>query len=171
MNNRIVIIAYLASFAVAFILYKIFIPVLKKVKLGQKILEIGPNWHKAKEGTPLMGGLFFITSTLLIVIVLYFSGAYNGTNIFFPINLCFIILNAAIGFIDDYVKLFKKRNKGLKARQKLFLQFIVTGAYLASLRWFNCIDTKLSIPFIGQNIDLGIFYYIIISLIIVYIIN
>jgi len=171
MNYTTVIIAYIASFAVAFLLYKIFIPVLRKVKLGQKILEIGPNWHKSKEGTPLMGGLFFITAMLMIVLALYFGGAYGTTSIFFPINLCFIILNAGIGFIDDYVKLFKKRNKGLKARHKLLLQFIVTGAYLASLRWFDCIDTKLAIPFSDINIDFGIFYYIIIALIIIYMIN
>lgn len=171
MSYGITVVAFTASFLIAFILYKIFIPILRKIKLGQRILEIGPNWHKAKEGTPLMGGLFFITATLLTVAALYLSGAYNKTSIFFPINLCFVILNAGIGYIDDYVKLFKKRNRGLRARHKLLLQFAVTGAYLASLKLFDCIDTALTIPFIGRTVDLGAFYYILTALIIIYMIN
>lgn len=165
------IIAFIASFLVALVLYKIFIPVFRKIKLGQKILEIGPNWHKCKEGTPTMGGLFFITSALLIIFVLYIAGAFGRPGIFFPINLCFVTLNALIGFVDDYVKLFKKRNKGLRGRQKLLFQFLVTGGYLASLKAFDLINTVIDIPFTGKTLDLGVFYYIIVALVIIYIIN
>ena len=59
------------------ILLRIFIPVLKSVKLGQKILDIGPRWHKSKEGTPTMGGLIFIIPTILSVLFLYFRGSLN----------------------------------------------------------------------------------------------
>ncbi len=171
MSYGIVFISFAASFIIAFILYKLFIPILRKVKLGQKILEIGPNWHKSKEGTPLMGGLFFITATLVTVLAVYFGGAFSEVGIFFPINLCFIILNAGIGFIDDYIKLFKKRNRGLRARTKLMLQFAVTGAYLASLKWFGLINTELKIPFIEKYVDFGTFYYVAAALIIIYMIN
>jgi phospho-N-acetylmuramoyl-pentapeptide-transferase len=171
MNYITPAVAFIASFCVAFVLYKIFIPILRRVKLGQKILEIGPNWHKCKEGTPIMGGLFFITATLLITLALYAGGAFGSLSIFFPINLIFIILNALIGFVDDYVKLFKKRNRGLRGRHKLVLQFIVTGAYLATLKAFDLISTSIDIPFADTSVDLGVFYYIIISLVIVYIIN
>ena len=61
------------SFAVSAVLLKVFIPVLRKVKLGQKILEIGPSWHKCKEGTPVLGGLFFILSTLVAFAVWHFA--------------------------------------------------------------------------------------------------
>ena len=53
------------SFVIIAVLLKIFIPILKKAKLGQKILEIGPNWHKSKEGTPTMGGLFFMIGIII----------------------------------------------------------------------------------------------------------
>ena len=52
--------AFVVAFVISAALLKIFIPILRKAKLGQKILEIGPSWHKCKEGTPTMGGLFFI---------------------------------------------------------------------------------------------------------------
>ena len=65
-----------AAFLVCALLLRIFIPVLRKVKLGQKILEIGPSWHKSKEGTPIMGGLFFsIAITAAAVVFSLLSGA------------------------------------------------------------------------------------------------
>ncbi len=171
MNYLGLILSFGISFAISLLLYIIFIPVLRRVKLGQKILEIGPKWHKSKEGTPTMGGLFFITAMALTVGGLYLSGTFDKTGIFFPINLCFAILNAAIGFVDDYVKLFKKRNEGLTVVQKLVLQVTVTAAYLASLRLTGCINTVIPLPFSGQTVDLGWFYYVLIGVIIVYIIN
>ena len=71
MNNcQIVAMITLAvSLILGVILYKIFIPLLRKVKLGQKILEIGPSWHKCKEGTPNLGGLFFIIASVVAYLV------------------------------------------------------------------------------------------------------
>ena len=62
------IAAFAFTFAVTVVLARIFIPVLKSIKMGQKILDIGPRWHKGKEGTPTMGGLFFIAASLIPVI-------------------------------------------------------------------------------------------------------
>lgn len=165
------IAAFVTSFLVSLLLYKYFIPKLRKVKLGQKILEVGPNWHKCKEGTPTMGGLFFIFAMFVSVLVMWALGVFKNMGIFFPINICFVFFNAAIGFIDDYVKLFKKRNKGLTASQKMTLQILVTVAYLVALKASNCIDTTLSIPFTSDYVNIGIFYYIIIGIAIVYIVN
>ncbi len=171
MNTLDLVIAFLVSFAVSFALYKIFIPLLRKVKLGQKILEIGPNWHKCKEGTPVMGGLFFITGMVVSIAVMALVGKLNAKNSFFVINICFALLNAAIGFIDDYVKLFKKRNEGLTPLQKLVLQFITAASYLYVLAKCGLITTVLNVPFSSSTVDLGIFYYIIVCVVIVYIIN
>ncbi len=171
MNFKSAAFAFGLSFLIAFVLFKVFIPVLRRVKLGQKILEIGPTWHKNKEGTPLMGGLMFITATLVTVAVAGVAGAFDGVGLFFPINLVFAMLNAAIGFVDDYVKLFKKRNRGLGVKQKLFLQFSITGLYLAALRWTDCITTEVALPFAGKTVDLGSFYYVIVIILAVYMIN
>ena len=60
-----IVLPMAGSFLLSALLLKLFIPVLRKVKLGQKILEIGPSWHRCKEGTPVLGGLFFLLSTLV----------------------------------------------------------------------------------------------------------
>ena len=111
MNQYVVAaLAAVMSLVAGVILYKVFIPVLRKVKLGAVILEVGPNWHKSKAGTPIMGGVIFIISTAAAFFTAYFvlmDGAFTPRVI---INSCMLLANAAIGFIDDYVKLFKKRN-------------------------------------------------------------
>lgn len=165
------------SFAIGVILYKIFIPLLRKVKLGQKILEIGPSWHKSKEGTPNLGGVIFILSMLaaLVASVLIFGYAIKPPLCFdnaFAAMLIFVLFalsQGIIGFVDDYVKLFKKRNKGLSATQKLILQFLTTAAYLFANAYFMDADTAIDTPW--GELELGIFYYVLMLLAIVYIIN
>ena len=160
------------SFLISTVLLKLFIPVLRKVKLGQKILEIGPSWHKSKEGTPVLGGLFFLLST-----VLAFAGwlLFSGTKPDPQLGSIAILalLSALTGFIDDYIKLFKKRNKGLTGKQKLLLQFLIAGAFLA-YRAFVCkSDTSVNLfGLFGQDsVDLGWFYYLLMLFVIVYVIN
>ncbi len=166
------------AFIIGVILYKIFIPLLRKVKLGQKILEIGPSWHKSKEGTPNLGGLIFIFAMIVAVIVgfvcleVYFvpnNGVFRKGFTATLIFLLFALSQGVIGFVDDYVKLFKKRNKGLSATQKLILQFFTTGAFLFARAYFLDADTAITTPW--GNLELGIFYYVIMLLAIVYIIN
>ncbi len=182
-------IAAVIALILGVVLYKIFIPLLRKVKLGQKILEIGPSWHKSKEGTPNLGGLFFIIACLVglaaSIVLLKIQGMphfKNGiadldeygmfsemlikTAVLFGLALS----QAIIGFIDDYVKLFKKRNKGLSAIQKLILQFVTAAGYLFAGAYLLGADTVIDFPW-GASIDLGIFYYFIMLIAIVYIIN
>ena len=96
-----------------------FIPVLKSIKMGQKILDIGPRWHKSKEGTPTMGGLFFLVPMVIIGAAL----AFLKKEPILVAHLVFLLANGAIGFADDYVKFFKKQNEGLTPPQKMVLQF------------------------------------------------
>ena len=159
------------AFLITVFLIWAFRPLLVKAKLGQRILEIGPNWHKSKEGTPLMGGVFFGFAILLSTVVVLLSDILEGTQKKLVLCLAFILLHSFIGFIDDYIKMFKKRNKGLTAWGKLILQFAVTAAFLAALGVFGLNTTELYIPGLDTYIDLGIMYYIIMLLLIVYIIN
>lgn len=164
-------LAFVVSLVITAVLLKVFIPVLRKVKLGQKILEIGPNWHKSKEGTPTMGGLFFITGIAVSVLVFGLPDAIKSGDYTIAVNLGFAVLTGAVGFIDDYVKLFKKQNKGLSPSQKMALLIVTSAAYLWVMNAMGKIDTKISIPLTDIQIELGVFYYIIAILVMVYLIN
>ena len=161
------ILSAVFTFVVTVVLARIFIPVLKSIKMGQKILDIGPRWHKGKEGTPTMGGLFFIAASFLPVI----ASAIWKSNFGLLIHYLFVFFNGMIGFIDDYVKFFKKQNAGLSAKQKLVLQFALTGVYLAVLHFTGNLSTVVSLPFTNTGFDLGIFYYIILLVGIVFTVN
>lgn len=131
-------------------------------RVGQKILDIGPNWHKAKEGTPFMGGLGFILSTLLVMAVFFIVKAIGGTSSDY-IPLCLTIVyavsNGAIGFVDDYCKLLKKENEGLTSKQKLFLQIVVATAYVTVMSYTGNLSTDLHVPFTDLYLHLGWLFY------------
>ena len=161
------IAALVFTFLATVVLARVFIPVLKSIKMGQKILDIGPRWHKGKEGTPTMGGLFFIAASILPVI----AYALWKRDLILVIHYLFVLFNGMIGFVDDYVKFFKKQNAGLSAIQKLVLQFLVTGAYLLALYFADGLSTVISLPFTSATLDLGVFYYIILLVGIVFTVN
>ena len=162
------------SFIITAVIGKYLIPFLHKLKFGQTILDIGPNWHKNKQGTPTMGGIMFIIGIVIATSagVLLYSASHGGVDsvgIHVFIGLIFALLNGGIGFIDDYVKVVKKRNLGLTAKQKLVLQFLSAAIYLF-LMWLCKDDTCILVPFVGY-VDLGFFYYIIMAVVMVGIIN
>lgn len=159
------ILGALIGFVITVVLCKIFIPILRKVKLGQKILEIGPSWHKCKEGTPTMGGVFFIVGILVAAGIFVIPACIKDGKWAMLLHIGFALFNGLIGLVDDYVKLFKKRNKGLTAIQKLVLQFGSAGLYLFGVDRLAGIDTTLF------GINLGFFYYIILLVAIVYFVN
>lgn len=157
--------ALIASISVCFvftvILAKIFIPVLKSIKMGQKILDIGPRWHKSKEGTPTMGGIFFIIPAVVFgAIASVYLKEYTML-----IHVLFILSNALIGFVDDYVKFFKKQNAGLTPMQKMILQFASAGIYVFTLSYFGLIDTVIKLPFADVSFELSLPVYCIIAVV------
>lgn len=143
------------------ILATVFIPVLKSVKMGQKILDIGPRWHKSKEGTPTIGGLFFLVPILGIGVILSFT----EKEPLLLVHLAFLLANAAIGFVDDYVKFFKKQNEGLTPPQKMVLQFAAATAYVFALKTFGVIDTVLRLPFSENVWELPLPVYLVLAII------
>lgn len=168
------IIAMLLTFIITVIAARILIPILKSKKMGQKILDIGPRWHKSKEGTPTMGGLTFIigvTITFLILMLIPFVRDSLNGNLKILITLCMALLNGVIGCIDDWAKFSKKQNEGLTARQKMFLQLLVAGAYLFIMTLTDNITTAVYIPFIAVELELGWFYYVFALILITGIIN
>jgi len=159
MKDLSAIIAAFSAFAVTALLGYIVIPYLRKLKFGQTILDIGPNWHKEKQGTPTMGGIMTILGVLFALALTFGISAISGGRFAFDLKdsrrlITFIagiimaLCMALIGFIDDYIKVVKKRNLGLTAKQKTFLQLLVSAAYLASLA-LSGMDTTY-IPFVGE---------------------
>lgn len=159
MDNFIPIITALSAFLITAVLGIPFIPYLKKLKYGQTILEEGPKWHKSKEGTPTMGGImivagFIVSIVIAFVISLITSGSFSGElkvpkkATIFVAGIIFALLCGFIGFIDDYIKVVKKRNLGLTAKQKTAMQLFASLAYLVTLAICGVHETWL--PFIGN---------------------
>ena len=142
---------------------RILIPILRSRKLGQKILDIGPRWHKGKEGTPTMGGIGFILASLSVTAVFFIVHGVRGDSadyIPLALTLAYAVANGAVGFVDDYVKLIVKReNEGLTARQKLILQLALAAAYVCVMAYTGNLSTAVPIPFTDLTVELGWFYY------------
>lgn len=167
-------IIVVASFAVTAVFTHFIIPILKGKKAGQHILEIGPSWHQSKEGTPTMGGIAFIMAILLCLVGISVFYAIRGNQkelIPLALTLGLAVLNGLIGFFDDFCKLMKKQNQGLKAYQKFTLQVLAAVLYLLVMRLTGQIDTLLSIPFTDLRVELGFVYYVFALLTIVGIVN
>ncbi|MBQ8696440.1 MAG: phospho-N-acetylmuramoyl-pentapeptide-transferase, partial [Clostridia bacterium] len=151
------------TFLLTVLVLKRLIPWLKSMKMGQKILDIGPRWHKSKEGTPTMGGLAFIGAMSVTVTAAVAVGIVSGAlETYAELIVTFImaLLSGVIGMIDDSAKLRKKQNEGLTASQKFLLQLILAGGYIFAMSMVGGITTELYIPFIGVSLELGILYYV-----------
>ena len=153
------ILSVLLSFAVTVLLSKKFIPVLISKKMNQPIYEIGPRWHKSKAGTPTMGGIFFISAILLTMAVLSFFAVDKEMLLPLWLTLAMATLFACVGLVDDYAKLIKKQNEGLKAYQKFLLQLVVASLYVGMMCALGYMDTVIPIPFTEMEWDLGIAFY------------
>ncbi len=167
-------VTLICVFALSTLFTRMIIPKLKSMKLGQTILDIGPRWHKNKEGTPTMGGLAFISACLLIIaamIIPIMKFTDNGTPKILIISVLFAALNGAIGIIDDMTKFKNHRNEGLSALQKYLLQLVISSAYLFAMSCFGNMTTTLHIPFTSTYIELGFVYYVFALFILTGIIN
>ncbi len=168
------LISLLSAFVLTAVILRFLIPYLKSKKMGQKILDIGPRWHKSKEGTPTMGGLSFLIAISLVCATL-FTVLYAKTDdrtLLFPVMcLIFAILNSVIGMIDDRTKFAKNKNEGLLSWQKYLLQLIVAVLFVAAASRFGYINTYMYLPFFNKFVDLGFFYYIIAVILITGVVN
>lgn len=163
----VAVVSFLISFGLGFAV----IPWLKKIKFGQNILlEDGPVWHKSKQGTPTMGGILFIISTVFSVAAVLITDKILGGNLFagetavpdkMKVKLVSAVILALgfgiIGFADDYIKVVKKRNLGLTIMQKSIAQLVLMIGYLVTL-YINGL-TYMKIPFVGA-VELKWFFWI-----------
>ncbi|MBE6674167.1 MAG: phospho-N-acetylmuramoyl-pentapeptide-transferase [Ruminococcaceae bacterium] len=171
---RVYLISLGLTFICTVLLTKMIIPLLTKKRIGQKILDIGPNWHKAKEGTPTMGGIAFILASIIsfVAIMLIFGKALDKRDLFCLINVfAYGVLNCLVGLIDDIAKYRKAKNEGLTPAGKLALQSICAILFLIAMGITVGVSTTVKIPFTDIELEIGFFYYILSFLILCGIVN
>ncbi len=150
------------SFGLAALLGRWVIPWLHRLKFGQTIREVGPSWHEKKQGTPTMGGLLFITGFTVAALVAValaallspaglFDSPYEAAGSWAGLGLA--LGCGLIGFLDDFIKVVKKRNLGLTAWQKLLMQLTLSAAYAVVMYAYG--NGVFYIPFVGA-VDWGI---------------
>ena len=154
---KIILLAFILSSILSVIFGAIFIPILRKFKARQTVLKYVET-HKGKNGTPTMGGLFFIVSSCIIFIAL---GGLNGR--IGVVSLCIGLAFMVVGFIDDFIKIKFKRKEGLTAIQKILFQTSI--AVLAGVFAYLNGLTIFYVPFTKTTIDLGVFSILLIVLI------
>jgi phospho-N-acetylmuramoyl-pentapeptide-transferase len=143
------------AFIISVLLGILIIPALRRMKFGQSIREEGPKAHQKKAGTPTMGGLIFIGSIILSTLAMAYINDVLTTQ---TIVLLLILVGfGIIGFLDDFIIVVLKRNLGLTSIQKLIGQIIVAVAAFFLLK-LGPFDTAVQIPFVGIELELGIFY-------------
>ena len=134
---------------------RLLIPVLRALKAGQSIREVGPTWHNYKAGTPMMGGLMFIFATIVVLLCNAFTMEEYSALYVLVLALCF----GFIGFLDDFTKLKYKRNLGLTSIQKAMLQMAVSAIFLYVM-YKSGMNTNLYIPFLNVSFELHPILYI-----------
>ena len=165
------ITVFLIAVCATFAIEKRLIPVLSR-KAQQPIYEGGPKWHSKKSGTPTMGGVAFLISVsiaMLICAIVLLLGKQAELVLSIAISQIYAALNACVGIIDDMKKLHRKQNQGLTPLGKLGLQFILAVLFLLARRFI--LNDGTSVYFAFGEIDLGAFYYPIAIVILLGIIN
>lgn len=150
------LISMAVAFLVTVVVAPVMIPWLHRLKFGQQILEDGPVWHKKKQGTPTMGGMTFIFGIVIASVVALLVKFDAHLLMMLVISLGF----GLIGFIDDYIKVVKKRNLGLTAWQKLILQALFSVIYVWVLNKTGDLNTEIIVPFINKSIAMPWWLYI-----------
>lgn len=150
------ILAAVVAAAVVLITGPFLIPKLHQLKFGQSIREEGPKSHQAKSGTPTMGGMMIILGLVVGALV---AGQWS---VELGLALFIVLGHFVIGFVDDYIKVVRKHNLGLKAKQKLLGQIIMA----AMVAYFGNLPTDLWVPFVG-NVELGSFFYVLLFFVLV----
>ncbi|MEF9879271.1 MAG: phospho-N-acetylmuramoyl-pentapeptide-transferase [Clostridia bacterium] len=145
------------------------LPILRKLKFGQTIYELGPQTHKTKQGTPTMGGLMFAAVTCIVALLVH--GTWYGKDDFILALVGVSLLSMLVGFVDDYIKVVKKRNLGLIWWQKIIGQVLVAVGFSLYCYLNPMVGSKILIPFFNVEWDLGVFYVPLMACVMIFMIN
>ena len=154
MNTAAILVGLGISLLVCVVLTPILIPMLIRLKFGQEIREEGPAWHAKKSGTPTMGGISIIAAVVFALIVAGIAYSFHLHTLVCMILGAFFF--GVVGFVDDYIKVVKKRNLGLTSKQKFLAQTAVSVLVTVYAINTGVIDSQIIIPFIKIPVNLGI---------------
>jgi len=149
-----IIISLLSALFIPIVAMPIFIKIQKKYKIGQRIRQEGPDLHQHKSGTPTMGGIVILFSVFISLLI--FHPEDKAVYVVFLLFCGF----GFVGFLDDFIKYYKGRSLGLKARSKIVLQLAICFIFLI---WYfqNEIITQTSVlPFSQDSLFLPLIAYI-----------
>jgi len=139
------------------------LPVLRALKAGQSIREVGPTWHNSKTGTPMMGGLMFIAACAVCLLI----DLYSITDYAVFYVLLMALCHGAIGMLDDLAKIRHKKNLGLTALQKILLQMAVSALYVYVMYRRGSLNCHLYIPFVNKTFVIHPLLYIVFTMFVV----
>lgn len=162
------VIPGLIAFFISLILGPVLIPFLQRLKAGQTVRDDGPQSHIAKNGTPTMGGFIFLIAFIVSTIIFVVKNNAGPEN--YPVVIS-VAGFAAIGFIDDFIKVILKRSMGLRAWQKFSLQIIFSAGLLWYMKHYTGLTTEIVIPFTDTTVDLGGFTYVLLMVMILGTVN
>lgn len=152
------ICAFVLAFLISTAFGIFYVPWLKKQKAEQMIKEIGPEWHKVKNGTPTMGGVMFILAVALVCLTVGFDSMLHGRFVHIFV-LLFALVFGLIGFLDDWEKVRQKQNTGLSARSKFLLQLAAALVFVLLMRQTGYLQPNLYVPFSGRIIHMPEWLY------------
>lgn len=164
MLEQILFFTLILSFIIAVGLSPITIPFLRRLKFGQSIRQEGPQSHQKKSGTPTMGGVMILIAITLVSVIM--NAKFVSLNIEMFLLLFVTIGYGLLGFLDDFIKVAKKRNLGLTSKQKLVGQLVIAAIFYLVLRQTG-FSTELHIPGTNFTFDIGIFYLVLIVFLLV----
>jgi len=162
------ILALILSAAIVLLTGPKLIAWLRKLKLGQTMYELGPQSHMKKQGTPIMGGLCIALGCVVAFVVCGATlGAWDHM-----LALLFVALGSmAVGFGDDWIKMVKKRHEGLTPWQKIIGQAVVCVGFACYCYFHPEVGSKVIVPFVNVEWDLGIFYIPLLALTVLFMVN
>ncbi|PSL50773.1 phospho-N-acetylmuramoyl-pentapeptide-transferase [Salsuginibacillus halophilus] len=158
-------VAAAAAFLLCVILSPLFIPFLRRLKFGQSIREEGPESHHKKSGTPTMGGIMVLISIAGAAIAA--AAAFGVLTVQIWMLLLVLLSFGFIGFLDDFIKVAKKRNLGLTSRQKLMAQLGIAAIFFFVLNEAAGLETSIGVPGTSWAVELGWMYLILVMLMLV----
>lgn len=149
------IFALLLSFLLTVLLSPLFIPFLRRLKFGQSIREEGPKSHQKKTGTPTMGGIVIILAGAVSALII--AGQFQSLNVEIWLLLLVMIGFGLLGFLDDFIKVAKKRNLGLTSKQKFLAQVAISAVvYIVLVN--TGLSTEIGVPGTEWAVDIGWLY-------------
>ncbi|MBN8234352.1 phospho-N-acetylmuramoyl-pentapeptide-transferase [Halobacillus kuroshimensis] len=154
MNEYILLLTMVLSFAITVVISPIIIPFLRRLKFGQSIRDEGPQSHQKKSGTPTMGGVMIIVSVVITTLISSYWFNPDTGNIQLFLVLFVLVGYGLLGFLDDYIKVALKRNLGLTSKQKMLGQIVIALVVYIILRQSD-FPTYISIPGTSIDFDLG----------------